>query len=77
MYEHIGHRWMFFTMMRAYQYCNWRAYILHELKSQGFLRSIELIIIGISRKYNGVFCKNLGTNRAFAFQEFMRNPDVA
>ena len=55
----------------------WRAYMLHDLKSQGFLRSIELIIIGISRKYNGVFCKNLGTNRAFAFQEFMRNPDVA
>ena len=74
MYEHIGHRWMFFTMMRAYQY--WRAYMLH-LKSQGFLRSIELIIIGISRKFNGVFFKNLGTNRAFAFQEFLRKPDVA
>ena len=32
---------------------------VYDLKCQGFLRSIELI--GISRNYNGVFCKNLGT----------------
>ena len=53
-----------------------RAYMLHDLKSQGFHRSIELI--GSSRNFNGVFCKNLGTIDAFpaGIQEFLSNPDA-
>ena len=54
---------MFFTMMRAY--------LLHDLKSQGFHRSIELI--GSSRNFNGVFC-TLGFLAKISFTPLLYHP---